>query len=90
MLVALDEAAAAFTDAEIAAAIAEVGAAAGIQAHEYPLQFVRIPEALTKENGFRNANHKLMRKKIDDHYKAEIDAAFAVDRTKIDVTWLPK
>ena len=69
MLVALDEAAAAFTDAEIAAAIAEVGAAAGIQAHEYPLQFVRIPEGLTKENGFRNANHKLMRKKIDDHHK---------------------
>ena len=31
-----------------------------------------------------------MRKKIDDHYKAEIDAAFAVDRTKIDVTWVPK
>ena len=90
MLVALDEAAAGFTDAEIAAAIAEVGAAAGIQAHEYPLQFVRIPEVLTKENGFRNANHKLMRKKIDEHYKAEIDAAFAVDRTKIDVTWVPK
>ena len=41
MLVALDEAAA-FTDAEIAAAIAEVGAG-GDPAHEYPLRPVRIP-----------------------------------------------
>ena len=29
----------------------------------------------TKENVFRNANHTLMRKKIDEHYKAEIDAS---------------
>ena len=70
------------TDEQIRAEVRAHGAVAGIQAHEYPMLFVRVAEAFSKENGFRNANHKLMRKKIDEHYKASIDAAFSVDPVK--------
>ena len=36
----------------------------------------------------RNANHKLMRAKIDATWRSEIDAAYAEDASKLDTAWV--
>lgn len=72
------------SDQQLQAELSNHGSAAGIQPHEYPLQFVRVPEPFSKENGWRNANHKLMRKKIDEHWREDIDATFAKDASKLE------
>jgi len=76
------------TDDQLKAQLAEFGSAAGIQKHEYPLAFVRSAFPFTKDNGFRNANHKLLRKKIDSHFKTEIDEVYAVKAAPSD-SWVP-
>ena len=83
-LILLVAAADGVSDQQLQAELFNHGSAAGIQPHEYPLQFVRVPEPFSKENGWRNANHKLMRKKIDEHWREDIDAAFAKDASKLE------
>ena len=76
------------TDAEIKKEMADVGRKAGIQPFEYPLVFVRVPEPFSVDNGMRNKNFKLQRKRIDETFQKEIDAAYG-DNPSPSSAWVP-
>merc|ERR1711924_317827 len=77
MLVCLKEGMEGTSDDELLAQMCVAGRAAGIQRFEYPLAFVRVEAPFTKDNGFRNTNGKPLRKKIDEHWKAQIDELYS-------------